>query len=121
MADGKPGRPETVTPEVVQQLKYAFAKGCSVVEACLFAEIARSVFYAYCDRNPGFLDSCEELRQKPMLKARMNIVESIDNGDLNTSKWYAERKAKSEFAQAVIATPTDNAIQFVVEKDDEKL
>lgn len=115
------GRPETITPEVVQQLKYAFSKGCSVTEACLFAEIARSVFYAYCSRNPGFLDNCKELQERPMLQARLNIVEAIENKDLATSKWYAERKSKSEFGQTVVTAPSDNAIQFVVSAQDENL
>lgn len=121
MAEGTPGRPTVVTPDVVQQLKYAFSKGCPICEACLFAGISKQTFYNYCKENDGFFDDCMELQHRPMTKARMNIVDAINNGDLNTSKWYAERKAKSEFAQTVIATPTDNAIQFVVEKDDEKL
>ncbi len=121
MADGTPGRPPAVTPEVVQQLKYAFSKGCPVCEACLFAGISKQTFYTYCKQNDGFFDDCMELQNRPMTKARMNIVDAIENGDLNTSKWYAERKAKSEFAQVVIPASVEGGIQFVVQKEDEKL
>jgi len=38
------------------------------------------------------------LKDKPLLNARMNITKAVQTKDLDTSKWYAERKAKEEFS-----------------------
>lgn len=46
----------------------------------------------------------EELQNAPLLAARHNIIASINEGDLDTSKWYLERKAKNEFSSKHDAT-----------------
>ena len=90
------GRPIVLTPEVVSKLEMAFSIDSTVTEACAFAEISRESFYRHLKINPTFSDRIEQLRQKPMLKARNVIIGALDDPD--TAKWYAERKAKNEFS-----------------------
>lgn len=61
------------------------------------------------EERQEILDHFEQLKNKPLLKARENIVDSINNGDLDTSKWYMERKMRSEFA-----TKQDTSITAIV-------
>lgn len=97
MAD-KVGRPTVMTEEVLQKLEYAFMRGLTDVEACLYADIATSTLYNYCKENPEFLERKEELKQHPTAKARLNITEAIENGNEDISKWWLERKVKDEFS-----------------------
>ena len=97
MAD-KVGRPTVMTEKVLQKLEYAFMRGLTDVEACLYANIATSTLYNYCNDNPEFLERKEELKQHPTAKARLNITEAIENGNEDLSKWWLERKAKDEFS-----------------------
>ena len=48
------------------------------------------------------------LRDNPTLKARINTVEAIDKKDLDTSKWYLERKAKDEFSTKIDTNQEQN-------------
>ena len=115
------GRPE-ISEAIVQKLEEAFMLGCTITEACLFADISRSTYYALCERRKGFSDRCEDLRSRPMLNARTNIVKAIKEGDVSASKWYAERKAKDEFSLRSEQDISANVgFQFIVEKDDDKI
>ena len=99
-ADGKydTGRPTKMTPETINKLEYAFSLGCSDLEACFYAEISPSTLYEYQKVNVGFSDRKAMLREKMMFKARKVIDDFLENGDINTARWYAERKRKDEFA-----------------------
>jgi len=98
MSENKVGRPTVMTEEVVQKLEYAFMRGLTDVEACLYANISRSTLHNYCEEHPEFLDRKEELKQHPTAKARLNVTEAIENGNEELSKWWLERKAKNEFS-----------------------
>ncbi len=91
----KMGRPTVVTPEVLAKLEHAFGIGCSDKEACLYAGISMDALYNYQNRRPDFGEWKALLKEKPVLKARSVVVNSLS--DPETSKWYLERKTKGEF------------------------
>jgi len=112
------GRPTVMTPETIAKLEEAFLIGASDKEACFVANIAPSTLYAYCQENPDFSERKEALKDMPKYKARKNIVDSIDKGNVPVSQWYAERKVKEEFSPRVEQTGKDGgAIQ--IESTDE--
>lgn len=92
------GRPTVMTEEVLQKLEYAFMRGLTDLEACLFANIGTTTLYNYCEENPEFRERKEELKKNPTAKAKLNVYEAIENKDVDVSKWYLERKAKDEFS-----------------------
>lgn len=93
------------TAEKLAELKNAFAMGFTDSEACLYADVWIRRFYDYCIENEDFRELKELLKQKPKMKAKLNILESINSSNILTrkqtledSKWYLERKAKDEFS-----------------------
>lgn len=92
------GRPTVMTEEVLQKLEFAFMRGLTDLEACLYANIGTTTLYNYCNENPEFRERKEELKQHPTAKARLNVTEAIENGNEEMSKWWLERKAKDEFS-----------------------
>lgn len=92
------GRPTKMTESTLKKIEFAFLKGMTDEEACLFAEITPATLYNYCNANPEFFERKELLKKMPKVKAKINIVEGIENGDTELSKWYLERKAKDEFS-----------------------
>ena len=92
------GRPTVMTDEVVSKMEYGFMKGLNVTECCHYADISRTAFYDYLEKNPEFADRIEELRSNPSTRAKLNVVEAIENGDTDLSKWWLERKNKEEFS-----------------------
>jgi hypothetical protein len=99
--DGKKdtGRPSKIKLPELQKLEMAFKMGCDNREACAFAEIKESTFYLYCKNNPDFLDKIEAWKINPILKAKRTVYSGLDNVD--TAKWYLERKRKDEFSTKV--------------------
>ena len=92
------GRPTVMTPEIISKLEEAFSIGATDKEAIFVANISSTTFYKYCQENPEFAERKERLKDMPKYKARKNIVDKINSGDVPTSQWYAERKAKEEFS-----------------------
>lgn len=87
-----------MTEATVSKLEYGFMKGLNVTECCHYANISRQTFYEYLSNNPGYSDRIEELRSKPSTRAKLNVVEAIENGDTDLSKWWLERRNKDEFS-----------------------
>jgi hypothetical protein len=109
--ESKPnGRPTVMTPAIVNKLEEAFAQGFSIVNACIWANISRETFYTYCEKTEGFLDRCKELQNKPLIKSILVINKAIQNNDVGTAKWYAERKAKDEFSLRQELTGKDGEV-----------
>ena len=121
MAESNMGRPTVMTPEVVSKIEYGFMKGLNVTECCHYADISRQAFYDYLEKNPDFTDRIEELKSNPSTKAKLNVVEAIENGDTDLSKWWLERKNKDEFSlkQEIAADVKDNVTITVELSDDE--
>lgn len=92
------GRPTVMTEETIRILEEAFSNGATDKEAIFLANISSSTFYAYCKEYPEFSERKESLKDMPKYQARKNIVKKINDGDVTTSQWYAERKMKEEFS-----------------------
>lgn len=92
------GRPKKITAAVLQKLEYGFMKGLSDRQCCKFADISPATLYNYCNKHPEFLERKEMLKENPTIQAKLNIVESIESGNVDDSKWYLERKCKEEFS-----------------------
>lgn len=119
-AKNKGGRPTVVTDAVVSKLEYGFLKGLNVTECCHYANISRQTFYEYLEKNPKFSDRIDELRSNPSTKAKLNVVEAIENGDTDLSKWWLERKNKDEFStKQEVSADVKGDISITVELVDE--
>lgn len=99
------GRPTVMTPEVLHKLEEAFAIGCSDTEACSYADISPRTLYKYQEDEPEFIQRKEQLKEKPILKAKNTIVKALSEPE--HAKWYLERKRKNEFAQRSEHTGAD--------------
>jgi hypothetical protein len=91
-------RPTVITPSVLQKLEYSFKRGYSNAEACLHAEISERTLYDYLKDHEGFSQKCSILKNNMLLKAKEIVNDRIEAKDLDTAKWYLERKNKDEFS-----------------------
>lgn len=114
------GRPTVMTEAVVSKLEYGFMKGLNITECCHYANISRPAFYDYLEKNPDFSNRIEELRTNPSTKAKLNVVEAIENGDTDLSKWWLERKNRDEFSvKQEIAADVKEKVTISIELVDE--
>lgn len=85
-------RPYKYNDKTVKKLIEAFNNSYNISEACQYARIDRNTFYFWLDKVPGFADIVEEAKAMPLRKAKEVITKAIVSGDVNTAKWYAERR-----------------------------
>lgn len=115
------GRPTIMTDAIVGKLEYGFMKGLNVTECCHYADISRTAFYDYCEKNPEFSDRIEELKSNPSTKAKLNVVEAIENGDTDLSKWWLERRNKEEFStKQEVAADVKGDLEITIELSDDE-
>ncbi len=120
MAENKGGRPTIMTDAVVSKLEYGFMKGLNVTECCHYANISRNCFYEYLEKKPEFKDRIEELKSNPSTRAKINVVEAIESGDTELSKWWLERRNKEEFStKQEVSADVKGDIEISIELVDE--
>jgi hypothetical protein len=110
------GRPTKMTPECIRKLEEVFGIGGSDGEACFYAEISTNTLYEYIKVNPSFHDRKEQLKERPILKARQELIKGLQNNPELALK-YLERKRKAEFSlktETVIQGDKDNPLEVKV-------
>lgn len=108
MTKDKGGRPTKLNKDTVKKLEQAASLDCSIGEMCFYADISRETYYNWIEQDQKLKDRLTALRNKPVLKARQEVVKGLD-GDPEFSLKYLERKRRVEFAtqQNIKADVTD--------------
>ena len=92
------GRPTVITDTVLRKLREAFLMGMSDREACIYSGIGESTLYDYQRENEAFSEQKRAWKSNNSLQAKRNISEKIMSGDIEVSKWWLQRRNKSEFS-----------------------
>jgi hypothetical protein len=103
----------SMTPEVIAKLEEAAAMDCSIPEMAFFAGISRQTLHNWLRDLPDLKERLDELRNKPVLKARSTIIEYL--GKEETAKWYLEKKKKDEFGREPLKMFDKEDIQSLTE------
>jgi hypothetical protein len=102
-----------MTEIVLGKLQEAFAYDCSVEEACFYADINPDTYYSYVKKHPDFSERVKALKQRPILAARQKVIKDIED-NVDTAKWYLERKRKSEFSNKTEVSNTHRIISPIM-------
>lgn len=90
------GRPTVMTEKVLEDLRKAFMVGATDRQACAYAGISAGTLYNYQVQYPEYLEQKENWKDHPIMKARATVYGKL--GEIETAKWFLERKAKDEFS-----------------------
>lgn len=118
----KVGRPTAMTEEVIRKIEEVAALDGSIEEMAYYAGIHRDTIYAKMKEDKEFSDRINDLRERPILKARQTIVKGLEQPD--NARWYLERKKKLEFAQRSELTGKDGGaieVNSLTDKSDADL
>ena len=86
------GRPKAIDESVIAKLEWAFVRGFSDREACLYADIHPATLYRYQEDNPGYSERKEMLKDSPKMKAKEVLYQHLGEGDKDIAKFVAERR-----------------------------
>lgn len=85
--------------KILEDIEYCWLLDCTKDELLLYCNITSEEYRTLLENHPQVKDREKALRSHPELLARQNLVEAIKAGDLDTSKWYLERKRPEEFVK----------------------
>jgi hypothetical protein len=83
---------------VLLKLMQAWSVGATDSEAASHAEISNGALCQFLKRHPAISIQKEQLKEKPILTARVSLANAIQNGDGPLALKYLERKRKAEFS-----------------------
>ena len=86
------GRPRVMTEEVIETIESELKNGATLAQASFLAGISLRTIYNYFDEHPEFKDRAELLQGMVAYRARINIKNKIEGGDIDTSKYWLDRK-----------------------------
>lgn len=92
------GRPTKITDKCVEKLEEAFKDGANITQACHIAQIDRKTYYARLNIDETFRNKMADAQEYPDVIAKMVIVKAIRSDDVDTAKWWAERRMRKEFS-----------------------
>ena len=73
-------RPKKITERVIQKLEEGFIWGMSDREACIYANVAPSTLYDYCNQHKEFSERKELLKESVKMRAKINVARKINSG-----------------------------------------
>lgn len=118
--ENRTGRPTKYTEEIVQKLEVGFSRGYSIAEACSYAGIVKATYFNWVEEYEGFLDRMDIARNSLNMKAKNNIYDEIEKGNIEISKWHLERRAKDEYStKQNVEAEVNTDVNIVVELVDE--
>lgn len=88
------GKKET---DVIRKLEEVWAIDGTDEEAAFFADISKASLSDYLKKHPAISERKHALKNKPVLKARQEVVKGLA-GDHEFSLKYLERKRSKEFS-----------------------
>lgn len=110
----KTRNPPKINEFVVARIEDAISLGCTQTEACLLAGISPKTLLEWQKDNPLWVERKEFLARTQIRKAKNVISDALDNGDVNTAKWYLEKKCRDEFGNQIKIDNTVTIKQAVV-------
>lgn len=94
--------------EFLEAVKPYLQLGYSIPRACSYAGLPKTTLYTWISKDPVLQRQIEAWQGLVNTKARQNIVEHIMGNekrgikpDLETSKWWVERREKEDFSTRV--------------------
>lgn len=93
-------RPTKKDNLIVKKLEEAFALGCTVMEACYYANISKQTYYNWIREDSELLDRFECLQTAPVLEARKALIESFKSRPDLALKFLMQKRAE-EFGSRI--------------------
>lgn len=100
MAQGKAFTKEQ-RERIIESLKYYLELGYSRAKACKFIGFDETTLSKWVVNDESLSMKLTSWENAINVRARANIRDNIERGDVNDSKWWSERKEKDEFSTKV--------------------
>jgi hypothetical protein len=111
------GRPTKMTDDVIRKIEEVAALDGTVEEMAFYANIHKDTIYSWLKEDKKFSDRIADLRQRPFLKARQEVIKGLNN--YQNAMDYLKRKKRKEFGDSVDLTSGNKPIPILGGKSNE--
>jgi len=106
------------TDKVISDLKYGLMRDFTVMEACTYARINPDTYYRWVKESDDFAEEMVIAQQHMSNLAKKVIMDTLEDGDKDSAKWWLERRRKENYAlrqetQHSGIIKTDSKVTFV--------
>lgn len=113
----KRGRKPIMNRHKLALLVEAFKNGATVGQAMKLANINKDAYYNAL-KDPKINDKIEYAKNEASIISKKNIVNDIRKGNVDTSKWWSERREPNLFAPKQQKEVTNvNIIGYITQKE----
>lgn len=101
-----------LTDEMKSKIKDAAALDCSVEEMAYLCDVTKQTIYNWFKEDPALFDEVQRLREKPVYKARLTVIEKMEESYGNAMD-YLKRKKKKEFGDNIDVTSDGEGLKTI--------
>lgn len=115
----KLGRPTVMTAEVILKLEEAFKCDATDGEACAFAGIGESTYYAQRDSNEAFREQMDRAKQFPFMLAKKTVMQAMNDKDGGLAMKWLKNRQRDRYHEKVEQEIRERPIEEVIKEVDE--
>ena len=103
------------------ELLEAWKLGLNDDEVCAFCDLTKEEYLKILDKNPELYHKKNIYAKTPSIRAKQNVIDSMNDGNVDTSKWYLERskETRNEFSTKVVEETNITQTLTIEEKREE--
>ena len=96
------GRPLAITADIITKLESVFQLGVTDKIACNYAGVAERTYYDRIKGDDEFRTRMDNAKHYARIAAGAVVVQAIKDKDVNTAKWWLEKKYPQEFGTPAV-------------------
>lgn len=112
----KVGRPAVNLTDYEDEIYDLLSIGSTISQVLNFIGIDDNTYYRQLEKNKRLRDKFARAKEFTSVKAKRNISEKIQSGDLETSKWHLE-KTEYKNKESTAFASDEGGIKFVITRE----
>jgi hypothetical protein len=112
----KVGRPAVNLSDFEDEIFDLLSIGSTIPQVLNYIGIDDNTYYRQLDKNKRLRDKFARAKEFTSVKAKRNISEKIQSGDIETSKWHLE-KTEYKNKESTAFASDDGGIKFVITRE----
>lgn len=112
----KVGRPAVNLSDFEDEIFDLLSIGSTITQVLNYIGIDQDTYYRKLEKNKRLKDKFARAKEFTSVKAKRNISEKIQSGDIETSKWHLEKTEYKNREQTAFASD-EGGIKFVITRE----
>ena len=113
ISESRKGKGTKFNDNTLKKLEKAFFNCCSIVDACIEADIEERTYYNWKKKKPKLFQRIEGGKIKTLTRIKNKIIQNALSGNTQDAKWLLERLKRDEFGNSLDITSDNEKIDSI--------